>query len=102
MEPTQAQDLEDNEAESYDQILMTEPMLIKEVELVRARVTARKGDNDGNLIGTYDHNLTPNTRTYLTEFPSGHIMKFNANTISEAIYNNINDDSIWRTYYFLI
>jgi hypothetical protein len=33
-----------------------------------------------------------NTRIYLAEFPNGHIAEFSANVISEANYNQVNDD----------
>jgi hypothetical protein len=62
MEPeAQVPEIDDIEADSYDQILLTEPLLIKEGELVRAKIIGRKRDMDGNLISTYDHNPSLNT-----------------------------------------
>jgi hypothetical protein len=103
MEPeAQAPDVDDIKTDSYDQILLTEPLLTREGEQVRARIIGRKRDNDGNLIGMYDHNPSLNNHIYVAEFPDRHIMEFSSNMISEAIYNSIDDDMGWKIYYFWI
>jgi hypothetical protein len=44
------------------------------------------------LIGHHNQNPILNTRVYLASFPDGHIAEYSANLITEAIYNNVNDD----------
>ncbi len=53
---------EDNiEADAYDELLLVEPLLERDGELVRAKITGRKRDNQGNLVGNYHSNLLFNT-----------------------------------------
>jgi hypothetical protein len=92
-------EIDDMESDVYDQILMTEPMVIKEGELGRAKIIGKKQDNNGNLIGKYDHNPTLNTQIYLADFPDGHIMEVSANSIIEAIYSNKDEDGTEHTMF---
>jgi len=85
-------EIDDIETDAYDELLMTEPMLLRDGNLSRAQVIGRKRDADGNLVGSYNSNPILNSRIYLARFPDGHIMEHSANLIAEAIYNNINDD----------
>ncbi len=87
-------DVDTIEADTYDELLLTEPILTREGQPTRARIIGRKRDQDGNPVGTYHHNPLLNTRVYLTEFPDGHIMEYSANTVAEAIYDSIDDDGI--------
>lgn len=80
--------------DSYDELLLTEPTLIREGTASRARIIGRKRDSNGNLVGTYDPYPILNTRIYLAEFPDGHIVEYSANIIAKAIYNSLNDDGI--------
>ncbi len=70
MEPdAQAPDVDDIEADAYDEFLLTEPLLIRDVQLMRATIISRKRDHNNNPVGTYHHNSLLNTRVYLAEFP---------------------------------
>lgn len=71
---------------------MVEPLLEKDGELIRAKITGRKRDALGNLVGCYDPNPLLNTRIYLAEFPDGYIQEYTADSIAESIYNHVDDD----------
>jgi hypothetical protein len=60
--------------------------------MLRAKITGRKRDENGNPIGRYNSNPMLNSRIYLAEFPDGHIQELSANTIVEAVYNQIDGD----------
>jgi hypothetical protein len=85
-------EIEDIKADSYDELLLTEPLLEKDGVLVRASVIEQKRDVNGNLIGNYNSNPVLNTRIYIAEFPEGRISEYAANLISNAIYNEAHDD----------
>lgn len=55
-------EVEDIEVDAYDELLLTEPLLEKDGVLIRAKITSRKRDQDGNLIGKYNSNPLLNTR----------------------------------------
>ncbi len=88
----QTQEVDEIEADAYDELLLTEPLLMKDGELTHATVIGCKRDHNNNPVGTYHHNPLLNTRVYLVQFPDGHVAEFRANMISEAIYNHIDDD----------
>ncbi len=54
--------------ETGDNYLSTELMLPKGGVLVKGRVTARKRDRDGNLVGHANDNLILDTRSYIVVF----------------------------------
>lgn len=87
-------DVDDIESDIYDKLLLTEPQLICEGQLMRATIIGRKRDQDGNLVGTYNNNPLLNTRIYLAEFPDGHVMEYSANVIAEAMYDGVNNEGI--------
>jgi len=94
MEPeSSAPNVEDTEADMYDTLLLTEPVLLHEGEPTRAKIVGRKRDQDGNLVGRFNPNPLLNTRIYLAEFLDGHIMELGANMITDAIFNQIDDDA---------
>jgi hypothetical protein len=84
-------DVDTIEADAYDELLLAEPLLISERILSRVKIIGRKCDENG---GTFHKNPLLITRVYLAEFPNGHTAEFSANVISEAIYNQVNDDGI--------
>ena len=88
----ESKEVDSIEPDMYDELLMTQPMLIRDGRMERATIIGRKRDNDGNLIGEYDINPLSNTRVYLAEFQGGLIAEYSANTVVEAIYNDVNDD----------
>jgi hypothetical protein len=85
-------DVDEIEPDSYDELLLTEPTLIRDGQPMRAKVVGRKQDHNDNLIGSYNPNPILNSRIYLAEFANGHIQEFSANTIIEAIYDYIDDE----------
>jgi len=88
----ESKEVDSIEPDMYDELLMTQPMLIRDGRMEHATIIGRKRDNDGNLIGKYDANPLSNTRVYLAEFPDGLIAEYSANTVVKAIYNDVNDD----------
>ena len=59
---------------------------------VLARVTGRKRDGDGNMIGTFNENPILNTAIYEVESPDGTIAEYTANIIAQNLYSQIDDD----------
>jgi len=59
--------------------------------MLQARVTGRKCDHNGKPIGCYNPNPILNSQIYLAEFPDGHIQELSANSIIQAVYNQIDD-----------
>mmetsp|Transcript_10770 Transcript_10770/g.15562 ORF Transcript_10770/g.15562 Transcript_10770/m.15562 type:complete len:103 (+) Transcript_10770:2409-2717(+) len=47
-------DVDNFEADAYDEMLLAEPLLPRGPTLVPARVIGRKRDGDGNQIGNYN------------------------------------------------
>ena len=80
----------DNDA--YDELLYVEPILHRDGQQIRARVTGRKRDANGNPIGQFHPNPMLNSRIYLAEFPDGCIQELSANAIVEAVYNQNDGD----------
>jgi hypothetical protein len=87
-----APEVDDIEADAYDELLLTEPLLLRDGQLTRVTIIGRKRDQNDNPVGVYHHNPLLNTRIYLAQFPDGHVAEFSVNMISEAIYSQINDD----------
>ena len=88
----QAVEIADVEHDAFDELLLTEPTLIRDGNAEKAKIVGRTRDNEGNLVGQYNNNPLLNTRVYLVEFPDGHITEYSANTIAEAVYESVNDD----------
>jgi len=88
----QAIDVGEVEQDAFDELLLTEPTLIKDGMTEKAKIVGRKRDGDGNLVGQYNNNPLLNTRIYLAEFPDGHIAEYSTNVIAEAIYDSVNDE----------
>jgi len=82
------------EADTYDELLVTEPMLEREGILVQAQVIGRKRDPSGNLMGHYHSNPLLNTCVYMVSLPDGHIAEYSAYKIAESIYQNANNDGM--------
>jgi hypothetical protein len=80
------------EVDTYDELLLSKPIVERDGEIIRAQIIGRKRDVNGNLIGNYNPNPLLNTRIYLASFPDGHITEYRANKIIEAIYEHANND----------
>ncbi len=96
---TSVQEVDDIELDAYDELLLTEPLLEKDGELIRAKITGRKRDQEGNLVGHYSTNPLLNTRVYIAEFPDGHVQEYNANKIIEAIYDNVDKNGVDELFF---
>jgi hypothetical protein len=86
----------------YGELLLTEPLLLHNGELTCTKVIARKHDEHGNPVGIFNRNPLLNMRIYIAEFPDGHITEMSANIISEAIYNQLDDDGVETLLFFNI
>ena len=69
-----------------DNYLNMELMLPRGGTLVRGRVTERKCDHGGNVIGRYNVNPILDTREYEVKFDDGDVTKLTANAIAESMY----------------
>ena len=69
-----------------DNYLNMELMLPRGGTLARGRVTERKRDHEGNVIGRSNANLILDTREYEVKFEDGDVTKLTANAISESMY----------------
>jgi hypothetical protein len=85
-------DLDDIEHDSFDELLLTEPIIFREGQQTRVKIIGRKRNQNGELIGRYNANLILNTRIYLAEFPDGHVQELSANAVIEAINNQIDEE----------
>jgi hypothetical protein len=91
-DPNAAQvDVDDIDNEVFDELLLTEPVLHRDGQLIRAKVMGRKRDKNGRVIGKYNPNPLLNSAVYLAEFPDGHIQELGAKARIEAIYNQIDE-----------
>lgn len=59
------------EADTYNEMLLAEPLLPRGPVLLPARVVGRKRDANGDPVGNYNSNPLLNTRVYLVEFDDG-------------------------------
>jgi len=78
--------------DAYDELLHVEQMIHCDGEKLRTPIVRRKCDADSNPIGQYNANPLLNSRIYLAEFPDGHIQELSANTIVEAVYNQVDGE----------
>ncbi len=92
-------DVENVEEDSYDEVLMTVPIIQRDGQTLRAKIIGRKRDTNGDVIGTYNPNPILNTRIYLAECPDGHIQELSANTVIEFIYSQIDDNGYDNTLF---
>ena len=57
-----------------------------------AKVVGCTKDDDGNIIGTYDHDPMLNSMVYDVEFPDGEIKEYSANIIAQNMYAQVDDN----------
>jgi hypothetical protein len=79
-------DIDDAEADVYDQYIGAEVLLDSGDQKLTGKVARRKRDRDGNLKGTRHSNRILDTRTYEVEFPDGRVAEYSANVIAESMY----------------
>ena len=61
-------------------------MLPRGGNLARGRVTERKRDHEGNVIGRSNANPILDTREYEVKFEDGDVTELTANAIAESMY----------------
>ena len=61
--------------------------------LARGRVTERKRDHKGNVIGRSNPNPIPDTREYEIKFEDGDVTELTANAIAESMYAMCDENS---------
>ena len=72
--------------EISDNYLNMESMLPRGGTLARVRVTERKRDHEGNVIGRSNANPILDTREYEVKFEDGDVNELTANAIAESMY----------------
>jgi len=93
MEPAACKpDIDTVGEELYDTLISAEVMLPQNGILCLAKVTSRKRDEQGNLVGTAHHNPVLDTRVYEVTFPDGATNEYAANLIIENIYQQVDDE----------
>jgi hypothetical protein len=78
--------------EAYNEYLTAEVLLPSMGTVVKAKVTGRKRDADGNPIGKRNANPILDTREYEVEFPDGATDVFTANIIAENLYAQVDEE----------
>jgi len=84
--------VEEIEADMYDTLLTTAPILLYDGQPTKAKIIGQKRNQDGNPVGTFNTNLLLNTCVYLAEFPDGHVIELSANTVAKALYGQVDDE----------
>ena len=78
--------------EADDNLVGAEVMLPLGGQLARGRVTMRKRDRDGNVIGRANDNPILDTREYVVEFDTGEVTDQTANVIAQNLYSQCDED----------
>lgn len=60
----QAPELPEVEKDAFDELLLTEPTLIKDGQEMKANIIGRKCDNKENLVGNFNSNPLLNKQIY--------------------------------------
>jgi hypothetical protein len=77
--------------EETDEYINVQVLLPKEEGYQRARITSRKRDAEGELIGKRDNNPLLDTRSYEACFPDGSIVDVAANTVASSLMDNCDE-----------
>ena len=78
--------------EASDNLVGAQVMLPLGGQLARGRVTRRKRDREGNVVGRADDNPILDTREYVVEFDTGETTEHTANIIAQSLYSQCDDD----------
>ena len=81
-----------NQQPAYDKILRSEVSLQLGENMTVGKVTKRALGPDGNVAGTYDENPCLNTMIYEVEFPDGQLKEYAANVIAENMLTQVDSD----------
>jgi hypothetical protein len=91
--PPERPDEDEIESEAYDKYIGAEMLVDFGVEgQKRATVKQRVRDFDGNLFGKSHKNPMLDTTEYVIEYEDGTSDRMFANTITESIYTQVNDE----------
>ena len=69
-------------------------MVPKGDSFLYGKVTRRKRDGDGNLLGHSNRNPILDTSTYKVEFEDGRTEVYAANTIAEHLFSQVDDQGL--------
>lgn len=86
-----------NQQPAYDKILRSEVSLQIGENMTVGKVTKRALGPDGNVAGTYDENPCLNTMIYGAEFPDGQLKEYAANVIAENMLSQVDSDGFSLT-----
>ena len=78
--------------EMSDNYLTAEIMLPRGGTMAKGRVSARKGDRDGNPAGLANSNPIFDTHSYIIDFDNGDQTKLTANLIKESLFSQCDPD----------
>ena len=84
-EPIPTVERDEFDVDAYDPYLNAEVQLPISGEMLTGKVSRRKRDADGNLIGKAHHHPLLDSRLYLVEFPDGKEAEYAANLIAESM-----------------
>ena len=79
--------------EQLDEYIGTQILLSTKSGPELIKVTSRKRDSTGHLIGTKHSKPTLDSRIYNIQFPDGHYEQYTTNLLAEALFDSCDDDS---------
>jgi hypothetical protein len=85
-------DRDDVDQDAADQYLQAEVILPIAGEMLKGKVTRRKRDANGNLIGKSDNNPIMDTRRYIVSFPDDKEAEYAANIIAESMLSKCDSE----------
>jgi hypothetical protein len=88
-------DRDDYDAEAFDPFLHAEVLLPFQGTQQMAKVTARRKDPEGNLIGKAAAHPILDTREYVVEFPDGSEAEYAANIIAKNLLSQCDSEG-WQ------
>ena len=84
---------EESAMEQLDEYIGTQILLSTKTGPELIKVTSRKRDGNGHLIGTKHSRPTLDSRIYNVQFPDGHYEQYTTNLLAEALFGSFDDDS---------
>jgi hypothetical protein len=88
----QRKEADDFTPDSLDEYLTMKLLMPRGDEMLRAKVTGRKRNLNGDPVGIANSNPILDTREYEVEFPDGSTEIYMANTIAENMYAQVDDE----------
>ena len=78
--------------EQLDEYIGTQILLSTKTGPKLVKVTSRKRENSGHLIGTKHSKPPLDSRMYNVQFPDGHFEQYTTNVLAEDIFESCDDD----------